>query len=276
MDNMTGIYVGTSGWSYDSWKKVFYPEKLAKVKYLDHYAARFSSVEMNSVFYQMPTPKAVAQFARAVPETFVFSVRANRYITHIKRLNDGRKTLPPFLSRMEMLGDKLGPILLQVPPNLGFNRDRLKSILGALPPERRFVFEFHDMSWFNEITYEALKERNAALGIFQVGERITPRVTTADFAYIRLHRPAFKDMETMQGLLDTWAKSIQDWSGSGKDVFCYFDQVGEGCVAEEALQFRDLLAKAIGTRQPNNQEIYHIDGFAGAPPTPVQPELRAQ
>ena len=183
------IFIGTSGWSHDSWKGVFYPEKLPKTKYLEHYASSFSTVEMNSVFYQLPPAKVLAQFAREVPDDFVFSVKANRYITHIKRLNGGRDILPPFLSRMDILGENIGPIALQLPPNWGFNRERLKSFLEAVPRDRRFVFEFHDSSWFNESTYEALAEKNAALGIFQAGEKTTPRISTADFVYLRMHKP---------------------------------------------------------------------------------------
>lgn len=246
MKNNSRIFIGTSGWSYDSWKGVFYPEKLPKTKYLDHYASSFSTVEMNSVFYQLPPAKVVAQFAREVPDDFVFSVKANRYITHIKRLNGGREILPPFLSRMDILGENIGPIALQLPPNWGFNRERLKSFLDAIPRDRRFVFEFHDSSWFNESTYEALAEKNAALGIFQAGEKITPRISTADFVYVRFHKPKVKKGSKIPGLLDTWTEEFRAWKGSGKDIYCYFDQAGDDCAIADALRFREGIEDAIG------------------------------
>ncbi len=273
MKNNSRIFIGTSGWSYDSWKGTFYSEKLPKTKYLGHYASRFSTVEMNSVFYQLPPAKVLSQIAREVPDDFVFSVKANRYITHIKRLNDGRGILPPFLSRMNILGDNIGPIALQLPPNWGFNPERLKSFLEALPQDRRFVFEFHDSSWFNENTYEALAEKNAALGIYQAGEKITPRVSTADFVYVRMHKPKVKKGGKIPGLLDAWMEDIQDWYNSGKDVFCYFDQAGDDCAVTDALRFREGVESAIGNSDENTQLMSAIR-FAQKRAVPVQ-QLRA-
>lgn len=244
--NENKLCIGTSGWSYDEWKTVFYPEKLAKAKYLDYYAARFATVEMNSIFYQIPTVKALALCARAVPDTFLFSVKANRYITHIKRLNDGRKALSPFLARLEIIGEKMGPVLLQIPPTLKFNRERLKSFMEAVPQDHRFAFEFHDSSWFNEITYDYLAGKNAALGIFQAGERISPLISTADFVYIRMHKTKIKNGKKIPGLLDIWTDSFRDWLSSGKDVFCYFDQAGDDCAVTDALRFREGMELAIG------------------------------
>ena len=246
MKSDAGLHIGTSGWSYDCWKGDFYPEKLAKTKYLDHYADHFTTVEMNSIFYQLPPAKVMPQFARAVPESFVFSVKANRHITHIKRLNHGREILPPFFARMDILGDKMGPVLLQLPPGWGFNRERLRSFVEALPADRRFVFEFHDASWFNEITYDLLASRNAALGIFHAGERISPLVTTADFVYIRLHNPKVKKGKKIPGLVETWMENFRDWSGSGKDIFCYFDQAGDDCAVTDAMDLREAITSAIG------------------------------
>lgn len=272
MNNNPGLYIGTSGWSYDSWKGVFYPEKLPKTKYLEHYASRFATVEMNSVFYQMPPAKTVPQFARAVPEPFVFSVKANRYITHIKRLNDGREILPPFLARIDLLGEKLGPILIQTPPGWSFNRERLKSFLQALPGDRRFVFEFHDSSWLNEITYGLLAEKNAALGIFQVAEKVSPRVSTADFVYVRMHKPKVKK-GGIQGLFESWFETFRDWSGSGKDIFCYFDQAGDECAVTDALQFRKCMENAIATASRKEKPAA---GYLGTHAVQVrQRELRA-
>ncbi len=246
MNNTPGVYIGTSGWSYDSWKGVFYPEKMTPPHFLEHYAASFPTVELSSTFYQIPLAKVLAEHARAVPDSFLFSVRANRYITHIKKLKDGWEILPPFLNRVGFLGKKMGPILLQMPPGWTFNRDRLKSFLSAIPRDRRFVFEFHDPSWHNDSTYELLAEKNAAVGIFQAGERITPRVSTADFVYLRLFKPQVKNEEKTRGLLKTWIGSFQDWLGSGKDIFCYFDQSGEDCAVMDAMSFRTAVETAIG------------------------------
>lgn len=273
MKNNPGIFIGMSGWCYDCWKGAFYPEKLPTKKYLGHYASRFSTVEMNSVFYQLPAAKVLAQTAREVPDDFVFSVKANRYITHIKRLNDGRGILSPFLTRMDILGPNIGPIVLQLPPGWGFNRERLKSFLETLPPDRRFVFEFHDSSWFNESTYEMLAGKNAALGIYQAGEKITPLVATADFAYVRMHKPKVKKGALIPGLLDIWAEDFQDWRNSGRDIFCYFDQTGEDCAAADALRFREAVEGAIGAGD-ENAALMDAVRFARRRTAPAQ-QLRA-
>lgn len=249
MKNKSRIFIGTSGWIHESWKGAFYPANLSKTKYLQHYASIFSTVEANSIFYQLPAAKVLAQYVREVPDNFLFSVKANRYITHTKRLNDGRNILPPFLSRMDILGHNMGPVALQLPPNWGFNRERLKSFLEAVPREGRFVFEFHDSTWYNESTYEALAEKNAALGIYHAGEKITPRITTADFVYIRLHNPKVKKGGKIQGLLNAWMENFQEWHDSGRDVFCYFDQAGDDCAATDALNFREGIENAIGKRE---------------------------
>lgn len=270
-----GFYIGTTGWSHDSWKGVFYPEKLAKAKYLDHYAGSFATVEMNSIFHQIPPAKALAQIACAVPDSFVFSVRANRYITHIKRLNDGRDIVPNFLAKIGPLGEKIGPILLQMPPNLGFNRERLKSFLAALPRDRRFAFEFHESSWFNEDTYELLAEKNAALGIFQAGERMSPRVSTADFVYVRMHNPKFRKGTKTAGLIENWKDSFQEWSESDKSIFCYFDQAGDDCAAIDALRFRDAIESAVGAGREKGR-LMDFSGIVPARRAPGrQPEARA-
>jgi len=275
MQSSPGFYIGTTGWSHDSWKGAFYPEKLAKAKYIDHYAGNFTTVEMNSIFYQIPPAKVLAQLARAVPDSFVFSVRANRYITHIKRLNDGREIVPPFLAKIDALGEKLGPILLQMPPNLRFNRERLKSFLAALPRDRRFAFEFHDASWFNESTYELLAEKNAALGIFQAGERMSPRVSTADFVYVRMHNPKVRKGAKIPGLIGNWKESFQEWSESDKSIFCYFDQAGDDCAVTDALQFRDAIESAAGAGREKGR-LLDFSGIAPSRTVPGrQPESRA-
>jgi len=267
------IFIGTSGWSHDSWKGGFYPEKLPKVKYLDHYASRFQSVEMNSVFYQLPPAKVLAQATREVQDDFLFSVKGTRYITYIKRLKDAREILPPFLSRMDILGEYMGPIALQLPPKWGINRDRLKSFLEAMPSGLRFVFEFHDASWFTTPVYEALAEKNAALGMYQAGEKITPRVATADFVYLRMHNPKVKKRDKIAGLVDTWGEQFRDWLDSGKDVFCYFDQAGDDCAALDALRFREAIENEIGAGAESGKLLNAI-GFAQTRNVPQQ-QIRA-
>lgn len=242
MDNLQRIHVGTSGWHYDHWKGLFYPESLPKNDYLDYYSGYFPTLEINNSFYQLPPGKLLIKLRETVPDSFVFSVKANRYITYIKKLKDARLSLAPFLKRIDILGDKLGPILFQLPPQWSFNRERLGSFLNALPSGYRFAFEFWDASWFNEDTYSMLSERNAALSIYQVGIRTSPQIVTADFVYIRLHGPKKVNKgEYDPEVLSAWAVTLSDLAGKGKEIFCYFDDDEAGCAAREAARLKQLL-----------------------------------
>lgn len=239
---MKNILVGTSGWHYDHWKGPFYPESLPRNNYLDYYAERFGTLEINTSFYQMPQEKTLIQWRNGVPDSFLFSMKASRYITHIKKLKDARQILSPFFKRVELLGDKLGPILFQLPPQWRFNIERLESFLKALPEAYRYAFEFRDSSWFNKQTYETLARHNAAFGIYQVASRTSPLVITADFAYVRLMgSKAPNQGKYSDGVLSAWSKQIASWASSGKDIYCYFDNDDSGYAAEDAVKMKELL-----------------------------------
>ncbi len=241
MDPLQRIHVGTSGWHYDHWKGGFYPEDLSKNDYLDFYSGHFPTMEINHSFYQLPPCKLLIKLRDTVPDSFVFSVKANRYITYIKKLKDARLSLAPFLKRMDILGDKLGPILFQLPPQWSFNSERLGSFLKALPSGYRYAFEFRDLSWFHPETYEMLTAHNAALSIYQVGLRTSPQVVTADFVYIRLHGSKATGGEYDPKVLSEWAVTLSDLAEKGKEIFCYFDDDETGCAAVEAIKLKQII-----------------------------------
>ncbi|MFB3925618.1 MAG: DUF72 domain-containing protein [Syntrophales bacterium] len=243
MESALNIHVGTSGCQYDHWRGAFYPEALPRSEFLDYYADHFPTLELNQTFYQLPQGKQLARMREAVPDSFVFSVKANRYITYIKKLKDARLVMPPFLRRMEVLGDKLGPILFQLPPQWRFNLMRLESFLKGLPSGYRYVFEFRDPSWFHESTYAMLTSHNAALCIYQVGSRTSPQVVTADFIYIRLHGRTGEDFDG--NLLTEWAGTLSRLAGEGKEIFCYFDNGDSGCAARDAGRLKRLIEKTL-------------------------------
>lgn len=238
------IHVGTSGWSYAHWKGPFYPEHARDESLLGLYAQHFGSVEINASFYRLPAPEVFAAWREAVPEGFVFAVKASRYITHLKKLREPEKTLPPFLEHALTLGEKLGPVLFQLPPRWGFDPQRLEHFLAALPHGLRCAFELRDASWWNPRALELLAGRNAAFCIHDLNGRVSPESVTADFAYVRLHGPdgAYRGSYDRRALAH-WAERLTLWSREGRDVFCYFDNDELGHAARNAGQLLDMIRK---------------------------------
>ena len=240
---MTGrIYIGTSGWHYAHWKGPFYPENITAQQMLNFYTRHFRVVEINNSFYQLPASETLDTWRTTVPENFIFAVKASRYITHMKKLKDPRETVHKFLHDISTLGNKLGPILFQLPPRWKCNPDRLTEFLTVLPGGLRYAFEFRDPSWFSDKVYSALKQANAAFCIYDLDGTLSPVKVTADFTYIRLHGPegAYQGCYT-QSTLAQWAETLAAWGDEGKDVFCFFDNDQEGYAVENAQSLKELL-----------------------------------
>jgi uncharacterized protein YecE (DUF72 family) len=160
------IRIGLSGWNYSHWGNgVFYPPRLPASRWLEFYAERFDTVEVNSTFYRLPRRDAVARWLDQTPDDFVLAIKASRYLTHVKRLRDLAPGLERFLERIEpLLGSpKLGPLLWQLPPTFRRDDERLAAALERLPRELRHCIEFRDASWFVEETYALLREHRAWL-----------------------------------------------------------------------------------------------------------------
>lgn len=240
------LRAATSGWHYDHWKGPFYPERLAKKDYLRFYSERFDTVEINSSFYRLPGETALENWRSSTPPGFVFSVKASRLITHNKKLKDPGSTLPLFLERIRILGEKLGPVLFQLPPAWNLNAGRLREFLEALPKGLRCAFEFRNAGWFTEEVYSILKGHNAAFCIYGLAGVESPRVVTADFVYVRLHGPsgAYSGSYSDEDILD-WAKETAKWLGGGLDVYFYFDNDEAGYAVKDALR---LKRKVVGLK----------------------------
>ncbi len=236
------VLIGTSGWQYDHWRGPFYPEALPKEGFLSYCAERFHTVEINNSFYQLPSRKSLAAWREAVPAGFVFSVKASRYITHMKKLKDPDQTLPPFFRAFEALRDKLGPILFQLPPNWRFNPDRLYDFLEALPTGLRYAFEFRDSSWFDPRALDALTEIGAAFCMYELAGTVSPKHITADFAYIRLHGPEgpYQGRYGRRGLAG-WAGALYAWAEQGRKIFCYFDNDEAGFAPLDAMDLQSMI-----------------------------------
>jgi uncharacterized protein YecE (DUF72 family) len=238
------IHIGTSGWHYGHWRGPFYPDELGAEGFLAYYAERFHTVEINNSFYQLPSESTLGKWRDAVPRGFVFAVKGSRFITHMKKLKDPARSLAPFLERVAGLGEKLGPILFQLPPRWRFNAARLAGFLAALPVAYRYTLELRDQSWINESTLDLLANHGVAFCIYELAGYLSPLEVTADFVYIRLHGPGGPyqgqyDDATLAG----WAGSMAAWGRQGREVFCYFDNDEAGYAAQDALRLQDLLRK---------------------------------
>jgi uncharacterized protein YecE (DUF72 family) len=234
---MSDAYVGTSGWSYTSWRPKFYPEGTKSADFLRYYATRFSTIEINYTFNHLPTEKNVAEWTAATSDDFVFALKASQQITHRKQLREPAETLPTFFERARALGQRLGPILFQTPPWVKRDDDRLAMFLAALPRDVRCGLEVRDPSWYVSEVYDLLRTANVAL-VHAEGERSPSPVdtlgTTADFAYARLRaRSGYPD-----DAVDAWAARLRGLLDSGKDVYVYFrhDEDGSNALSAERLR----------------------------------------
>lgn len=238
---MTELRIGTSGWAYPHWAGTFYPSDLPDSEWLSYYAERFTSVELNNSFYQLPAAATLEHWRNTVPAEFTFAVKASRYITHMKKLNDPKDTVPRFLRRMDMLGPKLGPVLFQLPPRWGCNPERLHHFLTSLPAGYRYAFEFRDPSWFCEPVEELLESFGAGFCIYDLAGLQSPATVTGNLAYVRLHGPG----DAYQGSYDehalsAWAAMLQRWCAGGRDVYCFFDNDEAGYAAANAARLHEL------------------------------------
>ena len=237
------IYIGTSGWSYGHWKGNFYPEKLSQKKWLHFFADFLNTVEINSTFYHLPSEKSIQSWLSQVPTDFLFSIKASRYITHLKRLKDCQENVDYFFKTIAGLKDKLGPILFQLPPSFKMDTERLKEFLSYLNDDHRYVFEFRHPTWFVGEIYEILSTYKVALCITDLNGHLSPEEITTNFTYIRLHGPkkAYKGSYGEKKLLE-WKKKIQQWAKQCS-VFCYFDNDEKGYAIQDAQFLKTKLPK---------------------------------
>ncbi len=232
------ILVGTSGYNYPEWKGSFYPQTLSAAKMLPFYAERFPSVEINATFYRMPTPAAVAGWAGQVPSSFRFTLKANRRITHDKRLKDVGDAVAFFVETARLLGPQLGALLFQTPPNLKCNLEVFDAFLATVPEGTPAAFEFRHDSWLDDEVYARLRARNFALCVADTEVRSVPVVATADFAYLRLRDEGYDD-----DAIRTWTALAQDLSTRCRDVFVYFKHEDAGKGAVFGQRMIELLAR---------------------------------
>ncbi|WP_407179054.1 DUF72 domain-containing protein [Bradyrhizobium sp. STM 3562] len=240
---MARIFIGTSGWHYDSWRGPFFPKGLPLKDQLHYYASQFSTTELNGVFYRTPTEEAVESWRDQTREDFVFAWKASKFITHWKRLSQNSvNSLELLESRLSLLGRKAGPILFQLPPNFTANPERLASFCKLLPKKRRYSFEFRDKSWYEPRILKLLSDQNISLCLSDHHHAPAPWRRTADFVYVRGHGPqgSYKGHYRPDTLAE-WARRIKSWKRQGCDVYVYFDNDQKSAAPADASRLKQLL-----------------------------------
>jgi uncharacterized protein YecE (DUF72 family) len=239
---MLKYYVGCSGWYYEHWCNTYYPRGLTRTKWLHHYSRDFPTVEINNSFYRLPSEKSFTNWKDSVPDDFVFSVKASRYVTHIKRLKDSASAVNTFVSRAHFLGSKLGPLLYQLPPNMRRDDRILEDFLAALPQGYYHVLEFRHRSWFDDAVFRLLRRYNVGVCVFDMLGFISPLVATSNLAYIRFHGSArLYSSYYSEEELSRWATDILLLGKQVEVVYIYFNNDAEAFAVRNALTLRRLL-----------------------------------
>jgi len=240
------IRIGTSGWSYRHWKGVFYPHDMPARLWLEFYARSFDCTELNASFYRLPSESMVEGWMRRTPDDFRFSVKTNRMVTHRRRLRNVEADIDAFMQRFAPLQPKIGPVLVQTPPSLAWDRDTVEAFLDLLTtryPHYRYAVEPRHDSWFENESLDLLRRYRLALVIADSGRRFPSReVAVTDFVYIRFHGPSglYTSCYTTE-MLASWAERIREWEREGRDVWAFFNNDVGGHAVRNALELRHLL-----------------------------------
>lgn len=243
--------MGTSGWQYADWRGAFYPADAPVKRWLEEYAARFPTVEVNHTFYRLPERATFEQWAARVPEGFCFAVKASRYLTHYRRLREPAEPVKRLLDAAAGLGDWLGPVLLQLPPDLRADPALLDETLAEFPRTTRVAVEVRHDSWHTDEVYDVLAARDAALCLWDRLGRRGPLVRTASWCYVRLHegtatpRPCYG-----RAALHTWHERVVELWGADAEGYVYFDNDGRACAPRDAARFTRLLTRSAGSGRP--------------------------
>lgn len=230
-------WIGTSGFQYAEWKGNFYPEDLPAAKMLPFYAERLPTTEINYTFHRIPAAKTIANWNALTPPGFRFSLKAPQKITHFARLRDCTDTMRYFHDVISALGDKLGPVLFQLPPNFKKDTLLLADFVNSFPTGMRASFEFRHQSWFEDEVFNALQARNVALCIADTEDLTTPQIATADYGYLRLRHEDYAKAD-----VERWAKFVREQSKSWSDVFIYFKHEEAGIGPKLATEMMKLLS----------------------------------
>jgi uncharacterized protein YecE (DUF72 family) len=240
------VHVGTCGWQYRDWRGRFYPGELPQRQWLEHYAARFQTVEVDNTFYRLPAAEVFAAWGARTPTDFCMALKTSRFFTHVKRLLEPRGPVDLFMERAGKLGGKLGPLLVQLPPTFKADPARLADALDCFPPGVRLAFEPRHESWFTDRTEQVLADRDVAYCMADSrGKPAGPLWRTAGWTYLRFHEgtgsphPCYRPHT-----LHEWAERLADGWGPGATVYVYFNNDPGGCAVRDARRFADAAREA--------------------------------
>lgn len=235
------LLIGTSGWSYDSWRHLFFAG-VPQRRWFEHTMAGFRTVELNVSFYRLPPASTFAGWARRSPDDAIVTVKASRYLTHIKRLRDPEEPVARLMGRARELGSKLGPVLVQLPPDLRVDVDALRGLLDAFGPGQRIALETRHESWWCDEVRALLEEHGAAhVWADRKGRALGPTWRTAGFGYVRFHHgDRGTGWRYRDATLRRWAEQVAGTYGDGEDVFAYFNNDPEGAAIEDAVTFGEI------------------------------------
>jgi uncharacterized protein YecE (DUF72 family) len=252
--------VGCSGWQYKHWKGNFYPPELPQRAWLEFYAQRFDTVEVNNSFYRLPEEGVFANWRKRAPADFLFAVKASRFLTHMKKLKDPEEPVERLFSRAHELRGKLGPVLYQLPKQLPKNLDRLTAFLDVLPRRVKHAIEFRHPSWYDIDVLSALRRRNVALCVHDMTGSQSPRTITARFVYVRFHGATGRyDGEYPRDTLQEWARWL---ISTNKPAYVYFNNDIGGHAPRDAATLKSALARIInvGVLELSPGESRHPSG----------------
>lgn len=253
------LWVGTSGWQYQDWRDSFYPRSVPQRDWLAFYSGRFATVELNNSFYRLPEKANFERWREQTPDDFVVAVKMSRFLTHLRRLRDPEGPINLFLDHASGLGRKLGPVLVQLPPQMRADPERLSAALDRFPRHVRVAVEFRDDSWFEDRVRAVLERRGAALCLADSPHRTTPAWRTADWGFVRFHEGRASPPPCYgERALATWTERIASLWPPDADVFCYFNNDFRACAVRDAISFASLSRRASLTpsRVPNADEVH--------------------
>lgn len=256
------VWIGNSGWQYRHWRETFYPKGVPQRLWLEYYMERYRTVELNNSFYRWPPRENFVKWRARTPTDFRMVVKATRFITHIKRLKEPEPSVERMIEGLRALGDKLGPVLFQLPPSLKIDLAGLERTCEAMPRDMQMTWEFRNETWWTDEVREMLERYNAALCWADRGEKaITALWKTADWGYLRFHQgwadpvPCYK-----RDTLKQWAERIAETWPADADVWVYFNNDPRGCAPRDSIWFAEE-CQALGleaTRVPKIEEV-HVD-----------------
>jgi uncharacterized protein YecE (DUF72 family) len=242
---MERIRIGCSGWNYKHWRERFYPKGLPVRSWFAFYAEHFDTVEINNSFYRLPKPETFAKWRGQAPPGFCYAVKANRFLTQAKKLKDCQEPLERMMTPMRQLGDRLGPVLFQLPPRFRINLERLESFLRLLPGDVVSVFEFREKSWLVAETLQLLDRYGASFCVHDMAGSATERWAVGRIAYVRFHGGVGKYWGRYSDeTLLSWSDWIAEQARGGRPVWCYFNNDIDGHAIHDAQTLKAMVAQA--------------------------------